>query len=49
MARPPQHMTIYGPDGKPLKKVTLRGPEWTPEIEVPDESDPTIPMPGQPP
>jgi hypothetical protein len=42
-------MTIYGPDWKPLKKVTLRGPEWTPEIEVPDESDPTIPMPGQPP
>jgi len=37
---PPQHITIYGPDGKPLKKVTLKNADEEPDIGEPDETDP---------
>lgn len=42
---PPQHVTIYGPDGKPLKSVTLKNPDGEPEIGEPDETDPDLPVP----
>jgi hypothetical protein len=46
---PPQHMTIYGPDGKPLKKVTLENPDGEPKISEPDEIDPDLPLPRRQP
>jgi hypothetical protein len=43
---PPQHVTIYGPDGKPLRKVTLHNPIGEPEIEDPGEYDSENPPPS---